>query len=132
MEATENSEQGQPLAVPLERPVGRLEPERAEVERLPTVARLYYTGHGSRRYKRASVRNGPGEALTFTSLAEQRIRQAVALERARWETALKQTWQMVDPLRPPGEPGSYARGNHNGIVDALTTLRANLKTPNTL
>ena len=94
------------------RPVeGPLEPS---VGRLPTVARLYYTGHGSRRYKRASVRNGPGEALTFTSLAEERIRQAVALERARWEEALRLTWKMVDPLKQPGEPGSYARGSHNG------------------
>ena len=49
---------------------------------LPTVARLYYTGVGSRRYKRASVRNGPGEALCFKSLADERVRQAVALARA--------------------------------------------------
>lgn len=55
-----------------------------QLGRLPTVARLYYTGQGSRRYKRASVRNGPGEALTFVSLAEERVRQAVALERERW------------------------------------------------
>jgi len=55
-----------------------------QLGRLPTVARLYYTGQGSRRYKRASVHNGPGEALTFVSLAEERVRQAVALERERW------------------------------------------------
>ena len=52
-----------------------------QLGRLPTVARLYYTGQGSRRYKRASVHNGPGEALTFVSLAEERVRQAVALAR---------------------------------------------------
>lgn len=57
--------------------------------RLPTVARLYYTGQGHRRYKRASVRNGPGEPLTFVSLAEERLRQAVALERDRYRTALR-------------------------------------------
>lgn len=51
---------------------------------------------------------------------------------ARWQAALKQTWQMVNPLHPPGDPGSYVRGNHNGIVDALTTLRANLKPSNIL
>ena len=61
----------------------------AELGRLPTVARLYYTGQGSRRYKRASVHNGPGEALTFVSLAEERVRQAVALERDRYRTALR-------------------------------------------
>lgn len=53
-----------------------------------------------------------------------------AAERARWEEAMRQAWQMVDPLRPDGQPGSYARGSYNGIVDAMTTLRANLKTPN--
>lgn len=37
---------------------------------------------------------------------------------------------MVDPLSPAGQPGSYARGQDSGIVAALTTLRANLKTPN--
>ena len=62
--------------------------------------------------------------------AEERIRQAVALERARWEEALRLTWQMVDPLKPAGMPGSYARGQDSGIVAALNTLRANLKTPN--
>jgi hypothetical protein len=37
---------------------------------------------------------------------------------------------MVDPLKPAGTPGSYARGQDTGIVAALTTLRENLKTPN--
>lgn len=55
---------------------------------------------------------------------------AVAAERKRWEEALRLTWRMVDPLRPAGTPGSYARGQESGIVAALTTLRANLKTPN--
>lgn len=41
------------------------------------------------------------------------------------EAALKATWEMVDPLRPPGAPGSYARGSHNGICDALKTFRDN-------
>ena len=58
------------------------------------------------------------------------LRAALDAETARWEEALRLTWQMVDPLNPAGAPGSYARGSHNGIVDALTTLRANLKTPN--
>jgi hypothetical protein len=43
---------------------------------------------------------------------------------------MRQTWQMVDPLKPAGTPGSYARGQDTGIVAALTTLRENLKTPN--
>ncbi len=55
---------------------------------------------------------------------------ALDAETARWEEALRRTWQMVDPLNPAGAPGSYARGQDSGIVAALTTLRANLKTPN--
>lgn len=57
---------------------------------LPTVARLYYTGYGSRRYKRASVRSGPGEPLTFVSLADERVRRAVAAERERCAGLCKQ------------------------------------------
>lgn len=49
---------------------------------LPTAARLYYTGVGSRRYKRASVQSGPGEPLCFKSVAEEAIRRARAEERA--------------------------------------------------
>jgi hypothetical protein len=61
---------------------------------------------------------------------ETQVRELLAAERQRWEEALRLTWRMVDPLNPAGEPGSYARGQDNGIVAALTTLRANLKTPN--
>lgn len=43
-----------------------------------------------------------------------------------YELGIKRTWEMADPLRPPGQPGSYARGYHNGIVDALHQLRANI------
>lgn len=66
------------------------------VRALPTVARLYYAEMGSRRYKRVSVRSGPGEPLCSKSLAEAVIRQEVALavakERERWVSALKSTW----------------------------------------
>jgi hypothetical protein len=58
------------------------------------------------------------------------LRAALDAETARWEDAMRLTWQMVDPLKPAGSPGSYARGQDSGIVAALTTLRANLKTPN--
>ena len=60
------------------------------------------------------------------------LRAALDAETARWEEALRQTWQMVDPLKPAGQPGSYWRGQDAGIVAALTTLRANLKTPNAI
>jgi hypothetical protein len=58
------------------------------------------------------------------------LRAALDAETARWEEALRLTWRMVDPFKPAGEPGSYWRGHDAGIVAALTTLRANLKTPN--
>ena len=58
------------------------------------------------------------------------LRAALDAETARWEEALRLTWQMVDPLKPAGQPGSYWRGQDAGIVAALTTLRANLKPPN--
>ena len=61
---------------------------------------------------------------------EDMLRSAQEAETRRWEEAMRMTWQMVDPLKPAGTPGSYARGQDSGIVAALTTLRANLKTPN--
>jgi hypothetical protein len=60
------------------------------------------------------------------------LRAALDAETARWEKALRLTWRMVDPLKPAGAPGSYARGQDSGIVAALTTLRANLNPPNLL
>lgn len=42
----------------------------------------------------------------------------------RFERAMKETWQMIDPLRPP-PAGTYALGEHNGIAAALKTLREN-------
>jgi hypothetical protein len=49
----------------------------------------------------------------------------MTVDRETVEKALRQTWHMVDALRPPGAPGSYARGVHNGIVSALLTFRDN-------
>lgn len=43
---------------------------------------------------------------------------------AAFELAMKQTWQMVDPLSTP-PAGSYYMGEHNGIIAALRTVRAN-------
>lgn len=44
-------------------------------EELPAVARLYYSGIGHRRYKRASTRSGPGEPLCFVSVAAYALRR---------------------------------------------------------
>lgn len=62
-------------------------------QELPAVARLYYTGVGARRYKRASTQNGPGEPLCFVSLAEealrrQRAQMQVVIETLRAELAM--------------------------------------------
>lgn len=106
-----------PVGSPVDRGVGRLEPERAAFE-------AWFSENG--KWPAAVQRSGDGYMLASAQSAWTAWQAAAA----RWQAALKQTWQMVDPLHPPGEPGSYARGSHNGIVDALTTLRANLKTPN--
>lgn len=59
--------------------------------------------------------------------AHAAVASAAADERARWESALRQTWQAIDPLKPAGQPGSYARGYDNGFAAALEVLRGNLK-----
>lgn len=70
------------------------------------------------------------EAASDLPAERERLRAAVAAavaqERAAWETALKQAWRMVDPLKPAGSPGSYARGQDAGIVAALRTVTDNL------
>ncbi len=70
-----------------------------------------------------------GEHLT-PQIARDLVEAGVYAERKRWEEAMRLTWQMVDPFKPAGEPGSYWRGQDAGIVAALKTLRVNLKTPN--
>jgi hypothetical protein len=61
------------------------------------------------------------------------IDEAVAREHARchaaFEQAMRETWQMIDPIRPP-PPGTYALGEHNGIAAALRTVRDNYERAN--
>lgn len=45
-------------------------------------------------------------------------------ERKAFEAALRETYQMVDPFSPP-LAGTYARGEHEGIIAALKTIREN-------
>jgi hypothetical protein len=66
-------------------------------EKLPVVARLYYSGYGSRRYKRASTRNGPGEPLTFTSVAEEALRRERAMSRLLADAGAK---LICEPSKP--------------------------------
>jgi hypothetical protein len=96
----------------LERPDGRLMEQRAAFE-----AWLNPGGHAGN----VSPWVEPGRY-------EKDTHQLAWLAWQRWEDALRQTWQMVDPLKPAGQPGSYWRGQDAGITDALTALRANLKT----
>lgn len=51
---------------------------QAEMLRIPTVARLYYTGSTTRRYRRASVQNGPGEPLVHRSHVIRELERLVA------------------------------------------------------
>jgi hypothetical protein len=55
----------------------------------------------------------------------QRLRELADPSHAAFEEAMRQTWQMVDPIRPAGQPGSYYRGEHNGVIAALKTMRDN-------
>jgi hypothetical protein len=50
--------------------------------------------------------------------------QPVQDERGAFEAALRETYGMVDPLNPP-PAGTYHRGEHNGIIAALKTIREN-------
>lgn len=102
---------------PVEQRVGRPEPEREAFERW-----LRDNGHCEDQHD--------DMLMPLQRSLNSLMWSAWQAADARWEAALRQTWQMVDPLRPAGTPGSYARGQDSGIVAALTTLRANLKTPN--
>lgn len=43
------------------------------MQRIPTVARLYYTGLPPRRYRRASTMSGPGDPLVHRSHVEREL-----------------------------------------------------------
>lgn len=126
-----DNERKEALGPPVQRPVGRPVPKRAsecgltECRGKPMCGRcLQWSDIGELR---AALPDG---VRWQDPLTPSLVRDLLAFETRRWEEALRLTWQMVDPLKPDGQPGSYARGSYNGIVDALTTLRANLKTPN--
>lgn len=51
--------------------------------------------------------------------------QPNAMSDAAFQRAMREAWQMIDPFRPSGDPGSYARGHYNGICDALRQVKAN-------
>ncbi|WP_186167286.1 hypothetical protein [Burkholderia gladioli] len=71
-------------------------------DKLPTVARLYYTGIGARRYRRASTRSGPGEPLCFVSVAESWLERERAKAKNLADAAVKL-------LCDPGNPDYRAR-----------------------
>ncbi|KDC72818.1 hypothetical protein [Bordetella bronchiseptica] len=63
-------------------------------------------------------------ARAVESTLLSKLRAPVADERAAFERAMRETYQMVDPFNPP-QAGSYARGEHEGIIAALKTVREN-------
>ena len=55
---------------------------------------------------------------------ERELEAYVAIERERWEKAMRLTWNLIKPLRPPVTgTGSYARGFDEGVATALKALR---------
>jgi len=86
-------------------------------EELPAVARLYYSGNGHRRYKRASTRSGPGEPLCFVSVASYALRRRDA-EIAMLRLAIQKTLD---------ENGHLADGDNCTLI----RLKRALETPNT-
>lgn len=68
-------------------------------EELPAVARLYYSGSGHRRYKRASTRSGPGEPLCFVSVASYALRRRdaeIAMLRLAIQKTLDENGHLAD------------------------------------
>ncbi len=61
----------------------------SDKNRLPVVARLYYTGTGHKRYRRASTRAGPGEPLCFVSIAEEWLRREKAKNHIMAESVVR-------------------------------------------
>ena len=72
-------------------------------EELPAVARLYYSGSGHRRYKRASTRSGPGEPLCFVSVADYALRRRDAEILTDW--GFEPTHWMPLPKAPTMQEG---------------------------
>lgn len=64
---------------------------------LQAVARLYYTGVGSKRYKRASTQQGPGEPLCFLTVAQYAVRVERAKQKALTDL-LRESRQMIADL----------------------------------
>ena len=63
--------------------------------------------------------------LAFQQASYERELEAdVAIERERWEKAMRLTWNLIKPLRPPVTgTGGYARGFDEGVATALKALR---------
>lgn len=89
------------------------------------VRHIYESGAAS-SHGRANEHFGNYYRKKFESLTAS---SAQAPEPVAWvEKAIAQTWKLIDPLRPP-PPGTYARGHHEGIALALSTLRDHLSNP---
>lgn len=71
-------------------------------DKLPIVARLYYTGIGSKRYRRASTQSGPGEPLCFVSVAESRLKHERNKVKVLSDAAVK---LLCDPGNPDYRAG---------------------------
>jgi hypothetical protein len=104
-----NDADSRPAVVGQVEPSVRPDPERAAFERW--AAQRW----GAEAYRHTSATSGEWDAW-------QAGRESA---RARFRDALWETYKMIDPIRPPGTPGSYVRGEHNGVAAALQTLKEN-------
>lgn len=77
--------------------------------------------------KIAELRRLLEKAMEDAQSWRSEVEKVEAQERARMDKALQQTWRLIDPLHPAGQPGSYARGFDIGVTTALNTLRDNLE-----
>lgn len=61
------------------------------------------------------------------AIAADHARAVPVAWREAFEAAMRDAWECADPLHPPGQPGSYARGSWQGMQDGLATLRNNFE-----
>ena len=96
------------------------DPREGDADGLHAVARLYYTGMGHRRYRRASTQAGPGEPLCFLSVAREaisRLRAQHASEISRLTAELEEARKdagRLDWLLPNLHPATFGMDFEGG------------------
>ncbi|WP_225783381.1 hypothetical protein [Xenophilus sp. Marseille-Q4582] len=100
-----------------------------QIERLERLAAPHATAEQSEAvagWKMVPYAFYTADQMRAYADADRKARATQAGVSDAFEAAMKQTWQMIDPLRPPAA-GTYALGEHNGIAAALKTVRQNFE-----